>query len=225
VFRDSRGVVHTVSSPDPLDDLPPSAGTALAGILLVPTEGDLGGAVERCEAVMELLDRWQDAFFAALPTDIDLDEEARWAAEAGLSLDDVEDDWSDEDDSDDDEGEESPGQIGLDEIDLAELTPFDGEPHGLFDLGPAADGGPLSEAAVSELERALLLLPMRTRLEALVAASALVAEWSDLLADHEKCLGHLVLQHGLAPGPHPHEVLADQHAMLHAGQARHARPA
>jgi hypothetical protein len=212
--------VHTISSPDPLDDLPPSAASALARTLLVPTEGDLGGALERCEAVMELLDRWQDAFFAALPAEIDLDEEAVWAAQAGLTLEDVEDEWDDDEEDDD---EESPGQIGLDEIDLEELTPFDDEPHGLL-FGGLELGGPLSEDTVSELETALLLLPLRTRLEALVAAASLVAEWTDLLADHEKCLGHLVLKHGFAPEAHPHEVLADQHAILHGGRAEHSSP-
>ena len=34
MFRDSRGVVHTVSSPDPLEDLPPEGASALAAALL-----------------------------------------------------------------------------------------------------------------------------------------------------------------------------------------------
>jgi hypothetical protein len=41
------------------------------------------------------------------------------------------------------------------------------------------------------------------------------------MADHEKCLGHLVLVHGEKPDPAPHEMLVDRHAMLHAGQAHH----
>ncbi len=208
MFRDSRGVVHTVSSADPLEDLPPEAGRALARALLVPSEGDLGGALERCEAVRQLLDSWQDAFFASLPAEIDLEEEARWAEQAGLSLEDVEDEWEDEDDWEADEGE-TPGQIEL---------VLDDEP--LFPLEtPGQDV--LGEDLVSELELALLLLPLRTRLEALVAAALLVDDWSDLLADHEKCLGHLVLRHGVAPELHLHEVLVDEHARLHAGDPRH----
>jgi hypothetical protein len=218
VFRDSRGVVHTVSSTDPLDDLPVAASSALARTLLVPSEGDVGNPLERAEAVLALLDRWQDAFFAALPADIDLEEEARWAAEAGLTLEDVEDDWADEDDED----MESPGQLGLDEIDLDELTPLEDEPPGLF-FAPVVDG-PLSEDAVAELESALLLLPLRTRLEALTAATSLVTEWADLFADHEKCLGHLVLKHGFSAAGHPHELLVDQHAVLHRGEAGHSSP-
>ena len=130
MFRDSRGVVHTVSSADPLEDLPRQVASALARALLVPSHGDLGGALERCEAVRELLDRWQDAFFAALPLEVDLEEEARWAAEAGLSLEEIESQW--EDDNEDWEEDESPGQLGLDEIDLSELTPLPDEHEGLF---------------------------------------------------------------------------------------------
>jgi len=36
----------------------------------VPSHGDLGGLLERCEAVIDLLERWQDAFFAALPQEV-----------------------------------------------------------------------------------------------------------------------------------------------------------
>jgi hypothetical protein len=225
VFRDSRGVVHTVSSADPLEDLPHQAASSLARALLVPSHGDLGGALERCEAVRELLDRWQDAFFAALPPEVDLEEEARWAAEAGLSLEEIEAAWEDEDE--DWEDEESPGQLGLEEIDLSELAPLDGDPEPLFDVEVTPDRPMLHEDLVAELESALLLLPVRVRLEALVAAGGLVDEWSDLLADHEKCLGHLVLRHGVtldavSPDRHPHEALADQHAMLHAGGPAHS---
>ncbi len=216
VFRDSRGVVHTVSSADPLEDLPGEAASALSRALLTPCGGDLGGALERCEAVRDLLDRWQDAFFAALPVEVDLDEESRWAAEAGLSMDDVESQW--EDDDDDWEDEESPGQLGLEEIDLTELSPLDGEP---FDLGGLEPPVVLGEDTVAELEVALLLLPLRVRLEALVAAASLVDNWTDLLADHEKCLGHLVLRHGVAPSVQAHEALADQHAALHADGPSH----
>ena len=211
MFRDSRGVVHTVSSADPLEDLPPEAGDALARALLVPCEGDLGGALERCEAVRQLLDSWQDAFFASLPADIDLEEEARWAEQAGLSLSEVEGDWEEDgDDWDDDEDDgQTPGQIEL---------VLDDEP--LFDLEPPGQDV-LGEEIVSELERALLLLPLRTRLEALVAAGVLVDDWADLFADHEKCLGHLVLKHGASPDVHLHEVLVDEHARLHAGLPGH----
>jgi hypothetical protein len=219
VFRDSRGVVHTVSSADPLEDLPSGAASALSRALLVPTRGDLGGALERCEAARELLDRWQDAFFAALPADLDLEEEARWAAEAGLSLAEVEAQWEDEDD--DWDAEEAPGQLDLEEIDLTELTPLADEPPGLFELEEPTEHDVLGEELVAELEVALLLLPLRVRLEALVAAASLVDDWSDLLADHEKCLGHLVLKHGAAPEALPHDILVDRHAALHVDGPGH----
>ena len=221
VFRDSRGVVHTVSSADPLDDLPTGAADALARTLLVPVDTDLGGALERCEAVSELLDGWQDAFFAALPADVDLEEEARWAAEAGLSLAEVEADWEDDEDAYDDaaDGEDdTTGALGLDPIDLTELTPLPDEPAGL--VPPPADAR-LPEDVVGELEIALLLLPLRVRLEALVAAGSLVDSWADLLADHEKALGHLVLGHGEPQVIVTHEAVADRHAALHRGRAQH----
>src|SRR3954468_4630935 len=97
VFRDSRGVVHTVSSADPLDDLPPDAARALQDALLRPVHGDLGTSLERCDAVRELVKRWQDSFFAALPDDFDVAEERRWAVEAGMSLDDIEAQYAEED--------------------------------------------------------------------------------------------------------------------------------
>src|SRR4051812_45810837 len=87
VFRDSRGVVHTVSSADPLDDLPPDAATALQEALLRPVEGDVANSLERCDAVRELIERWQDAFFDSLPESFDLEEERRWAIESGMSVD------------------------------------------------------------------------------------------------------------------------------------------
>ena len=207
MFRDSHGVVHTVSASDPLDDLPAAAADALARVLLVSSEGDLGSLLERSDAVVDVLERWQDAFFAALPPEVDIDEEARWAEKAGISLSDIEQEWDDESGAED----ESPGQLPLDEIDLDELVVFD-------DLAPASL---LHEDTVAELETALMLLPLRTRLEALVAATTLVHSWCDLMADHEKCLGHLVLVHGEKPDPAPHEMLVDRHAMLHAGQAHH----
>lgn len=220
-------MVHTVSSADPLEDLPQEASGALARTLLTPTHGDLGGALERCEAVRHLLDRWQDAFFAALPNEVDLEEESRWAAEAGFSLEEIEAEWEDEDAEDEadewDETDETPGQLGLDQIDLSELNPLDDDDHPeLFDLGDPASDVPLDEEVVAELEIALLLLPLRVRLEALVAAAALVDAWADLYADHEKALGHLVLRHGTSPEPQAHEALMDQHAIHHAGQPGHA---
>lgn len=209
MFRDSRGVVHTVTAPDPLDDLPRPAADALARTLLVPSEGDLGSLLERCEVVVDLLERWQDAFFAALPPEVDIEEEARWAEQAGISLADIEDEWEDDGSDDDDE---SPGQLPLDAIGVDELIVFHDD-----DLR----GGQLHPDTVAELESALMLLPMRVRLEALVAATTLVHTWCDLMADHEKCLGHLVLVHGERPEAHPHEVLVDRHAILHAGRAQH----
>jgi hypothetical protein len=220
VFRDSRGVVHTVSSPDPLADVPAVTAAALARALLAPVGGDLGGALERCEAVSALLDRWQDAFFAALPHEVDLEEEARYAAAAGVSLADVEQEWEDWVDDEDDEDEyddddEVTGQLDLEVLDL------DDDPLLLGHTADPVTAG-LDEALVSELERDLLLMPMRTRLEALMAAAALVGTWADLLADHEKCLGHLVLAHGDHPEDLVHESLADRHALLHAGKPGHA---
>lgn len=214
MFRDSRGVVHTVSSADPLVDLPPDAARALQSALLLRADDgpvDLGGALERCEAVRELVERWQDAFFAALPDEVDLAEEARWAAEAGLSMDDVEAGYEDDED-DDSELIALPGGDPVEE-DLEELQVLverGGEP---------AEDDPrrlLPPNLVAVLERELLLLPLRVRLEALVAAADLVQQWTDLLADHEKLLGHLVLAHTSPQDALGHEELADQHAALHA---------
>jgi hypothetical protein len=219
VFRDSRGVVHTVSSADPLVDLPPEAARALQAALLMRADGapvDLGGALERCEAVRELVERWQDAFFAALPEEVDLEEEARWAAKAGLSLEEVEAGYEDDDEDDDLALLELPADaVDEDLEELQVLVERGGEP---------ADDDPrrlLPPGLVAVLERELLLLPLRVRLEALVAAADLVQQWADLLADHEKLLGHLVLAHGIldgdeAPGSLVHEDLADRHAALHA---------
>jgi hypothetical protein len=198
--------VHTVSSADPLEDLPPEAARALQHALLTP--GDLGSALERCDAVRGLIERWQDAFFASLPADIDLAEEAEWAQRAGLSLSDYEAEYDDEDDEDDD-------------LELAALD-ADGLER-LVDDETEDGWAVLPEQLVGELERELLLLPLRTRLEALVAADDLVSGWSDLLADHEKLLGHVVLRHGgwtgwsAAQAPPAHEELADEHARRHAG--------
>ena len=214
MFRDSRGVVHTVSSPDPLQDIPAAAADALARTLLVPSQGDLVRLLERCEAVVDLLERWQDAFFAALPVEVDIEEETRWAEQAGIRLADVEDEWTEDDEDEYDEGDddELPGQLPLDAIGADDLAAFDDS--GTF-------SALLSEETVTELETALLLLPMRTRLEALVASTTLVHSWCDLMADHEKCLGHLVLMHDESPEAAPHELLVDRHAMLHAGRAGH----
>ena len=220
MFRDSRGVVHTVSAGDPLDDLPAGAARALQSALLRPVGGDLGGAVEQCEAVRELVERWQDAFFAALPDAVDLEEEARWAAEAGLSLAEVEAGYGDEDDDEDEDDDDAPSWH--EEADPDGLA---AELAGLALVDPARPTDPddpraaLGEELVVVLERELLLLPLRVRLEALVAASELAGQWADLLADHEKLLGHLVLGHAVvAPeqAHRGHEVLADRHASLHA---------
>ena len=206
-------MVHTVSSADPLEDLPAGAARALQDALL-RAGSDLGSALERCDAARELVERWQDAFFSQLPDDVDLEEEARWAAEAGMSLADVEAQYEDEDeDEDEDDGPElqllgigdEDGDEALD--DLVELTEQDEhDPRRL-----------LPEDLVAVLERELLLLPVRVRLEALVAAADLVSTWSDLLADQEKLLGHLVLAHGEPQDAHGHEQLADRHAALHGG--------
>ena len=212
MFRDSQGVVHTVCSADPLLDLPPGAAAALQAALLTPPEAgsgvDVGSVLERCDAVRELVERWQDAFFAALPEEVDLEEEARWAAEAGLSLAEVEAGY-DADDEDDDPSPfalSGPDDEDGDDLEL-DLTVDEEDPRAV-----------LPDELVAVLERELLLLPVRVRLEALVAAADLVATWSDLVADHEKLLGHLVLAHRLLPHPEAlgHEDLAARHAVLHA---------
>jgi hypothetical protein len=219
VFRDSRGVVHTVSSADPLADLPASAAGALARGLLVPVHGDLLEALERCDAMLTLLGEWQDAFFAALPPEVDLAEEERYAAAAGLSLAELAreyDEWDDDEAAElEEDDDETQGEPDLDVLDLDDpeaLAPHRPDPR-------------LDEAFVAELERELLLLPMRVRLEALIAAEELVSTWNDLLLDHEKCLGHLVLVHGTTPADLSHEALVDEHAALHAGAAGHASEA
>ena len=179
MFRDSHGVVHTVSSADPLEDLPPGAVRALQDALLQPGSTDLGSVLE---------------------------EEARWAAEAGMSFEDVEAQYADEDD--DDELLLDPSLVGDDELDgLVDLTaPDEDDPRRL-----------LPEELVTVLERELLLLPLRVRLEALVAAAEVVSSWAELVADHEKLLGHLVLAHGEPQAVVGHEALVDRHAALHAG--------
>ncbi len=210
MFRDSRGVVHTVSSADPLEDLPPGAARALQAALLQPAAHDLGSVLERCDAVQELLERWQDAFFSALPDEVDVEEEERWAAEAGMSLQEVEAQYEDEDDDDDDEPDLEPldDEDDDDDEDLDELVhltaPDEHDPRRL-----------LPDDLVAVLERELLLLPLRVRLEALVAAGDLVSTWSDLVADQEKLLGHLVLAHGEPQQAVAHEALAARHAVLH----------
>lgn len=210
MFRDSKGVVHTVSSADPLSDLPPGAATALQEALLpVGDDVDLGSALERCDAVRELVERWQDAFFAALPDEVDLEEEARWAAEAGLSLEDVEAGYEDDDEELDPDPLDGPGQQ-LEELDA--LIDHDG----LADDEEEDPRRLLPEELVGVLERELLLLPVRVRLEALVAAGDLVTEWADLMADHEKLLGHLVLAHDEPQESTGHEDLVSRHGELHA---------
>ncbi len=179
----------------------------------------MGGVLERCDAVRELVERWQDAFFAGLPDEVDLEEEARWAAEAGLSLDEVEAGYEgDEDDEDDEEF----ALAGLDdEEDLGELDVL--MEHGGLVEDDEDPRALLPDDLVAVLERELLLLPVRVRLEALVAAADLVATWADLVADQEKLLGHLVLAHDEAQEAHGHEELAARHAVLHrAGGPGHA---
>lgn len=213
MFRDSRGVVHTVSSADPLADLPPGAARALQAALL-STGGDgpvdVGSLLERCDAVRDLVERWQDAFFSSLPDDVDLAEEARWAAEAGMSLDEVEEGYSEQDDPIDDLDVLALDDDGEDLDELAELLELRVEP----DVDDPRRV--LPEELVAVLERELLLLPLRVRLEALVAAVELIETWSDLVADHEKLLGHLVLSHAEPQVATDHEVLVDRHAALHA---------
>ncbi len=210
MFRDSHGVVHTVSSAEPLADLPPGAAAALQEALLSPEgSNDIGGVLERCDAVRELVERWQDAFFAALPDDVDLEEEARWAAEAGLSLEDVEAQYEDEDDDE----ELDLGLLGAPDDDPDPRTLLD--PAQLDDDDEADPRRVLPEELVTALERELLLLPVRVRLEALVAAADLVDEWAGLVSDHEKLLGHLVLAHGERQKKVEHEPLVARHATLH----------
>lgn len=213
MFRDSRGVVHTVSSADPLVDLPPGAARALQRALLEPADGhavDLGSILKRCDAVRELVERWQDAFFASLPDDMDLGEEARYAAESGISFDDVEAGGE----QDDVDGDSLVVAADGTETGLAELAELDE----LVDLVEPAEDDPrrlLPEELVTVLERELLLLPLRVRLEALVAAADLVSGWSDLVSDHEKLLGHLLLAHAEPQVARGHEELVDRHAVLH----------
>lgn len=205
--------MHTVSSSDPMVDLPEGAARALQDALLevpVPDVGvDLGSVLERCDAARELLERWQDAFFASLPGDVDLVEEGRWAAEAGLSLDEVEAGYEEDDDD---------ATLDL-ELDLGDDDGRDDDGFEVL-LRAEPDDDPrqlLPEPVVGVLERELLLLPVRVRLEALLAAAELVGQWSDLIADREKLLGHLVLAHGQLPHPEAlgHEELAGRHAVLH----------
>ena len=228
MFRDSRGVVHTVSSPDPLADLPAGAVRALQNALLAPPSPgapvDVGGVLAVADGVRELLAQWQDAFFDALPDAVDLEEEARWAAEAGLSLADVEAETGQEESP-------GPGETDLDddELELVALDDLDDDgPAGvplldddlelLLDRGDDDPRAGLPEPLVTALERELLLLPVRVRLEALVAADDLVQEWAELVGDREKLVGHLVLAHGELPGrdERDHEQLAGRHAALHA---------
>jgi DNA-binding transcriptional MerR regulator len=198
--------VHTVSSADPLEDLPPGAAAALQAALLQPGPADLGSVLERCDAVRELVERWQDAFFASLPDEVDVEEEIRWAAEAGMSLEEVEAQYEDD-------GDDEP------DLELLELDAHDEEElDELVDLTAPDEDDPrrlLPEDLVTVLERELLLLPLRVRLEALVAAADLVSTWSELVADHEKLLGHLVLAHSEPQEHVGHERLVDRHAVLH----------
>ncbi len=208
MFRDSRGVVHTVSSADPLEDLPPGAVRALQAALLQPGPTDLGSVLERCDAVQELLERWQDAFFSALPDDIDVEEEARWAAEAGMSFEEVEAQYEET------TTRRTTRSCCSTRASTASTswTAWSTSPRPTRTT-PAAC---CRRSLVTVLERELLLLPLRVRLEALVAAAEVVSTWADLVADHEKLLGHLVLAHGEPQAATGHEALVDRHAALHA---------
>jgi len=207
-------VVHTVSSADPLADLPPGASRALQAALLSTDDADgpvdVGSLLERCDAVRDLVERWQDAFFASLPDDVDLAEEARWAAEAGMSLNEVEAGYSEQDDPIDDLDVITLDDEEEDLDELAELLELRVEP----DVDDPRRV--LPEELVAVLERELLLLPLRVRLEALVAAVQLIETWSDLVADREKLLGHLVLSHAEPQVATDHEALVERHAALHA---------
>jgi len=212
MFRDSRGVVHTVSSADPLEDLPPGAVKALQAALLEPGTADLGSVLERCDAVQELLERWQDAFFSGLSDDVDVEEEARWAAEAGMSFEEVEAQYDDDDEEEEEEEDDEDEELLLPDLAGEELD-------GLVELAVPDDDDPrrlLPEELVTVLERELLLLPLRVRLEALVAAAEVVSSWGELVADQEKLLGHLVLAHAEPQAVLEHETLVDRHAVLHA---------
>ena len=145
------------------------------------------------------------------PTRLDLRRQGE-AAEAreGEEVEKDDDEEKDEDDEDDEDDEE--------DLDDDELLELDRLPDPTRDAGPRRV---LPTELVAELERALLLLPLRVRLEALVAAGELVDGWADLLADHEKALGHLVLSHAEPQLRLGHEALADRHAVLHAGGPGH----
>jgi hypothetical protein len=134
-----------------------------------------------------------------------------------MSLADVEAQY--EDDEDDDE---TYALLGSDEDEGEE------ELDGLVDLTGPDEQDPrrlLPEDLVAVLERELLLLPLRVRLEALVAAADLVSTWSDLVADQEKLLGHLVLAHAEPQTALAHERLVDRHAVLHTEHGPgHASP-
>jgi len=184
--------VHTVCSTEPLLDLPEGAARALQQGLLRPP-GELASALERCDAAIELLERWQDAFFAALDDDVDLEEEARVAAEAGLSLAELEATFTDDDEplEDDEPIEDDREAAEFEElIELTAAAEDERDPRRV-----------LPEELVSVLERELLLLPVRVRLEALVAAVNLVSQWTELMSDHEKLIGHLVLAHAIPVAP------------------------
>jgi hypothetical protein len=167
-----------------------SAGLALGGLLL----GGPIGAVAAF-AVTEAISMGMQAHLGSVLEGIKSD------------LDGVCEPDDDEDDEDDDALELDPELVGDDHlVGLAELAgPDDDDPRRL-----------LPEQLVAVLERELLLLPLRVRLEALVAAAEVVSTWADLVADQEKLLGHLVLSHAEPQAVLGHEALADRHAVLHA---------
>ena len=162
MFRDSRGVVHTVSSADPLEDLPPGAVRALQTALLQPGTADLGGAASAATPYRAA---------PALAGRLLLRAPRRGRRRGGGPLGGrgghvvrgrrgaVRDDEEDDED-------ELLLDAGLDQTEALD---------GFVDLTAPDEDDPrrlLPEELVTVLERELLLLPLRVRLEALVAAAS-----------------------------------------------------
>jgi hypothetical protein len=187
MFRDSHGVVHTVSSAEPLADLPPGAAAALQDALLLTGPGvDIGSVLERCDAVRELVERWQDAFFAASRTTSTSRRRRAGPPRPGCRWRRSRAGYEDDDDDELDDLRSSTRR--------STSWPC-WSPRRWSTTTSTTPRGCCPRTWSTVLERELLLLPVRVRLEALVAAGDLVAEWADLVADHEKLLGHLVLAH------------------------------
>jgi hypothetical protein len=177
--------------------------------MLQPGTPDLGSVLERCDAVQELLERWQDAFFTGLPDDVDVEEEARWAPRPACRSRRWRRSTTRTTTRTDDETalELDPELVGADHLDvLAELAvPDDDDPRRLL----PEDLSPCSSASCC-------CSPCGCGLEALVAAAEVVSTWTELVADQEKLLGHLVLAHAEPQAVLGHEALVDRHAVLHA---------